>query len=331
MKYKTNQSGAAPILFTMFMVIIVSLIAVGFATLVRNDQRATLDKTLSNQAQYAAESSINKVRAAILAGTITTNSKSDCSGQPTSSVTSQKPTFATSGIQVSCLTWDLSPDALVKNPLTTDGPWSTMVEPTSAANIGSLVFEWSPINAANNGQYASSTSLPDITSGKAPVLKVVLANNTLASSTTMFLVPVTAGGGGATAAQQGGIANASCSGSPLVCKAILNTLPGGNWSNGAGRGWMAVSTYGDQSSVRVTGFSNNNGGGSQAKFVGAQATIDATARAQDVIKRLTASVPLDSLTWRPGFSASADTLCKNFKVDSNTNAQPGPASGTVCP
>ena len=57
-----NQSGMASIMFAIFMAIVLCLLAVGFATLVRNDQRQTLDKTLSNQATYAAESAINKIQ-----------------------------------------------------------------------------------------------------------------------------------------------------------------------------------------------------------------------------------------------------------------------------
>ncbi len=56
-----KQSGMTAIMLAMFLAIVISLLAVGFATLVRKDQTATLDKTLSYQAQYAAESGINKI------------------------------------------------------------------------------------------------------------------------------------------------------------------------------------------------------------------------------------------------------------------------------
>ena len=64
---KLNQKGMSSILFAMVFIIILSLIGVGFATLVRKDQRETLDKTLSFQAQYAAETAINR-KAAELQG-----------------------------------------------------------------------------------------------------------------------------------------------------------------------------------------------------------------------------------------------------------------------
>lgn len=57
---QSKQSGMTAIMLAMFLAIVVSLLSIGFATLVRKDQAETLDKTLSYQAQYAAESGVNK-------------------------------------------------------------------------------------------------------------------------------------------------------------------------------------------------------------------------------------------------------------------------------
>ena len=66
MNIKNNnyQTGIASIMFAIFIavVIVTRLFAIGFAVLVRNDQRQTLDKKLSNQAQYAAGTEINRVQ-----------------------------------------------------------------------------------------------------------------------------------------------------------------------------------------------------------------------------------------------------------------------------
>ena len=48
---------------------------------------------------------------------------------------------------------------------------------------------------------------------------------------------------------------------------------------------------------------------------GAQAEIDANARAQDVTKRIIARVSLTNETWNPGFAVSAAKVCKDFRVD----------------
>ena len=70
------------------------------------------------------------------------------------------------------------------------------------------------------------------------------------------------------------------------------------------------------------------------EFTGAQAKVDATAMAQDVIKRIQATVPLEEVKWHPGFTAMADMMCKNYKVDglnNNTVTSPPMVNSTVCP
>ncbi len=64
-KLKQNESGLAAIAVTMIIMGIVTLIVVGFATLMRREQRQALDQQLSTQAFYAAESGVNATRAYI--------------------------------------------------------------------------------------------------------------------------------------------------------------------------------------------------------------------------------------------------------------------------
>jgi len=51
MKNTINQEGAASLLFKLVMVIIISLLAIGFSVITTNDQKATLDKSVSLQAE----------------------------------------------------------------------------------------------------------------------------------------------------------------------------------------------------------------------------------------------------------------------------------------
>src|SRR4051794_29381721 len=54
-----SEQGIVAIVVSIILIIILSLITIGFANLVRREQRQALDRQLSSEAFYAAESAIN--------------------------------------------------------------------------------------------------------------------------------------------------------------------------------------------------------------------------------------------------------------------------------
>src|SRR5487761_1517319 len=58
---RQSQQGFASIVIAIVLVTVLALITTGFAQLSRREQQTALDKTLTNQAYYAAESGINDV------------------------------------------------------------------------------------------------------------------------------------------------------------------------------------------------------------------------------------------------------------------------------
>jgi Tfp pilus assembly protein PilX len=62
---QSSQSGMIAILVTLLMMIIISLLVLGFAQVSRHEQGNTTNTQLSTQAYYAAESGINDAGAAI--------------------------------------------------------------------------------------------------------------------------------------------------------------------------------------------------------------------------------------------------------------------------
>src|ERR1700761_8288581 len=58
-RIRRDEQGMVSILVTMIMVIVISLIVIGFAEVSRRNQREALDNQLSTQAYYAAESGVN--------------------------------------------------------------------------------------------------------------------------------------------------------------------------------------------------------------------------------------------------------------------------------
>jgi hypothetical protein len=65
---KVNESGFASIVIAMVLILVLSLMTVGFAQLMRNEQNSALNKQLSSQAYYAAETGVNDAAKAVNAG-----------------------------------------------------------------------------------------------------------------------------------------------------------------------------------------------------------------------------------------------------------------------
>lgn len=175
---KINQNGAAALLLAMFFVILITLVTIGFATLVRRDQRATLDKTLSKQAQYAAESGINAVRnyvdRAKAAGTLTSNSNCNPSAL---APTYQAPDFSGaggSGVSLSCLTWSTEPTELSFEL----GEFGSNYSFNNKNHQGYSVLSWETDGATAAGDVYtglanSPTKMPNIVAGKKSIIKLV--------------------------------------------------------------------------------------------------------------------------------------------------------------
>jgi type II secretory pathway pseudopilin PulG len=65
-----NQTGFVSIVVSMIIMTILSLITIGFAQLMAREQRQALDRQLSTQAFYAAESGVNDVDRAVKTNTV---------------------------------------------------------------------------------------------------------------------------------------------------------------------------------------------------------------------------------------------------------------------
>ena len=75
-KNRLNEEGIVSIVVTLIIMIVLTLIVTGFAQLARREQREALDRQLSAQASYAAESGINALKAAL--PYISATSRTDC-------------------------------------------------------------------------------------------------------------------------------------------------------------------------------------------------------------------------------------------------------------
>lgn len=196
---KPNQSGASAIMFAMVFIVVISLIAVGFVTLARRDQRAALDKNLSQQAQLAAESGVNSVQQYVNKYGGAAKSNTNCT--PLTDAAHNpgfvSPNFGTDGPAITCLKWDLTPKTLTftLNPF---NPYSFNFVSSSANNTTRI--QWTSANSPNNNSavYPVSNKLPSVSQQAIPILKLAIANTVNIYDTNwkpqiVYLIPSASG------------------------------------------------------------------------------------------------------------------------------------------
>ncbi|HVU59891.1 MAG TPA: pilus assembly PilX N-terminal domain-containing protein [Candidatus Saccharimonadales bacterium] len=323
----SREAGVVSLMVTMVMMIVIALLVLGFAEISRNEQRSSLDDQLSVQAYYAAESGVNDARTAIQnlvqAGT-TLQDKTLCGNQGaynfSGTIDSQH------SVSYTCVLIDASPTTLSYEA----GYTSSVVPLISAngSNFNTVTLTWYLPTGATGGAtgcYTNTSSLGQfpVAAGSGawgcayPVLQVDLLNangglsrNSWNTNTaTMFFVPFNSSSVANTGslAARGSVIGARCN--ATSCTATINGLSGTTY-------YMRVATlYRTGSRLDITA-----GGKS---FAGAQATIDATGKAQDVLRRIKVAVDLTDANADTSPAAALeieDSACKRFGVTSGSFA-----------
>jgi Tfp pilus assembly protein PilX len=323
--FRINQTGMASIMFALFFVLIVSLIATGFAVLVRNDQRQTLDKTLSYQAQYAAETAINRVQSYVRNNPNSSNSNCDSNIAAIGAVPGELDPSSV-GVQITCLKWDQSVDKLYSNGIGAS-PVSFKINSDTGSTINTLKIDWEPVNISSTTINSLSTSSLDLRLNNFPTLRIVFGDaDNINNSKTFYINPSLGPNANISSGNaNGSIVQAStCSGG--VCSVVINSL---NWNP---YGYIAISSLNGESNINeITAYSGNTTNNSdKLNLIGAQIEVDATARAQDVVKRLKVRIPVSGTKLRAGYSVLTDKLCKDYRLEGTLNDESVTGKG-VCP
>jgi len=333
-----SQAGMVSIMTTMVLMIVISLIVLGFAQLSRRNQRETLDRQLSSQAFYAAESGVNDVRelinAALATGTATVPEKNGCTDTGTGGFyASLNSTIdAATNVEYTCLLVDPSPETLRYSDI---GTTSTVVPLISASGtpISQINLNWQSKVTGSNPTTGCPTSTASAVFTPASgwscgygILRIdlvptsgSLSSDSLRTNTmTTFAVPLNAAG--TNAANYATSTNNNRLG--VRCSSTGCSLEIGNL--GQTSYYMRVSSIYHSSALQVSAESS---GGTPLELTGAQAVIDATGKAQDVLRRIQVHVPLraSSENQLSDYAIqSTDGICKRFSVmdgyfDSNVN------------
>jgi Tfp pilus assembly protein PilX len=347
-KLKNDQRGIASFLISIFMMLVVTLIVLGFSQIARREQRVALDRELSTQAFYAAESGVNDAIDAIQGVldknnnstvTVSPQDKTDCGTNPPGatdiangygSLTGQVNTGAgATGISYTCLLIGTVPNSLVYSGTTSK---VINVQTAGSTAIGSINLNWQTNSGAD--LFSMCPSLGSFPAKlnvdcSADVLQVDLLPGTAlaapnaqspqanpesameAQEFTVFFFPQS-GVGNSTitydVVNNQGKVVAGSCNTATGCSAQINGLNETQY-------YMRVTAmYGIAQNITVTGSDVN---GAPINFENGQAVIDSTGKDQDVLRRVQVRTTLNTLNNNlfPNYAIqSTQTICKRFYI-----------------
>ena len=311
-RIKTNEQGFASLVIAMVLILILSLLTVGFAQFIRREQNNALNKQLSTQAFYAAESAVHDVVKNLAA---ITTANGDCQHYFTSNGGPLDPQVdLLHTVSYTCVLVDKSPGSISQENVGggDNGDAWTIQAKTSAASSGGFSIEWtSNSSPARLGAPADTTSKFQpygtwATNGYMGVLRFSVTplgafNRTaLTSGTrTYYLYPTnqpSVSGVDYALSGNGSVNPASCQNGK--CSITISGLGGTSFL------FHVVSIY-DASNVSISAPSGID-------FQDTQVDIDATGKAQDVLRRIKVVYPLGSNTPLPSNALEAQDICKRI-------------------
>lgn len=352
-KMALGEAGLVSVTVTLVFVAVISLIVLGFSQVSQRNSKLALDRELSTQAYYAAETAINDTLSKIAqmadAGQ-TPPTQTDCADSTKYTKNNGAIEGSEPNIKYTCLLVNPTPDDLEITSLTD----ASVILPlhSTVGSLDDFTLEWaSAENAApsaslancqahgNDSNIAAGTWANqcqfgvlrvDVVPNKADVLGN--ANAAAAKTMTMYIYPRAGGdpipeyqyhegdpsiyAGFATGAPQGRVGIASCT--ARVCRAKITGLAFPS-------AYLRVkSIYQDAPNFRVFR-------GAGETFSGGQVEIDVTAKAQDVLRRLRVKASISgnssknpSDTFTEYGLATRDSICKSFntspRLGNNTDA-----------
>lgn len=320
----------ASLMVTTVLILVISLIIVGFSQVARRNQREALDRQLSSQAFYAAESGVNQAITVIqkrVAAAQAIPAKTNCA--PDSNYPGAQ--LASADVRVTCLLVEPEVSTLVYDGVTSGASTLVPIVPNTGT-VSEVTVTWRPASPrANASATCRSAASPAYTLPESTAwpcghgllrldMSTIPTGNATQPAKTVFLYPhqqsgeltpalITRFNAGDTNTS---LVAARCSdnGNDPKCIATI-VLPSPMSSY-----YLNMRSLYRDSNVEVTGAAG--GGGGSIRFAGA-VKVDVTAKAVDVIKRVRVQISTDEQTGsihNYGIETS-ESLCKRFSVAPN--------------
>lgn len=366
-KLRNNQSGLVSIVVALVIMSILTLVAVSFAFLTRREQRQALDRQLSTQAFYAAETGVNDAIAALPslgAGAVIDNCQPSTQSQIESAIsTSPKLDGPTGVVSYTCVMINPKPTTLEYNQGISEDS-STVVRLQTPEDVDNLMISWEEVDTDGftNSQFADSDGhyyLPqdramkdqavgaffDTVAGAQTaafpnhigILRATIIPTNAATSADSLLnnaqniffypdkndTPNTPGTvafrnapqqtslelDGTFASGECNVANgpdgAFAESAPRDCNTIVENV-------GLDDFYLRLRSVYRPVAVTITAL---NSDGDPLEISGGQLQIDATGKANDVLRRIQVRVPYRNDYYFPEFAVeSAESICKRIEI-----------------
>lgn len=326
-----NQNGLVSIIVTLIIMMVLGLIVLGFAKVSRREQRQSLDRQLTTQAYYAAETGINDVQKYIktqLALPVppapSAYTFTQCQGPSSFTAVSGVSNVINGNTTYSCALVDPSPGQLIWQRVNANNSLAFPFQPSGP--ITGMTFAWqnpdtNPTSYAGcSGAVPAAPFIPQASWGcQAGLLRVdvtpvsggLTRANLINNTKNFVLYPLN--GGPTTfpygSVDKGNVIPAACStaNTPRHCTLTLTGLPAGDYFIRIRPVYRAAGIEMDPVGAGVT-------------LTGAQAVIDVTGKANDILKRTQVRVSIsriDSITDNTTFNypiESMDSICKLYSI-----------------
>ena len=342
-----NQNGLVAFLVVTMLMLVLTLIVLSFATIMRREQRQTLDRQLNSQAFYAAETGVNDAfdrlnNAGAASVLFARDYTTDCQEFITDAGLTAVSNLG-GDTSYSCLLVDTSPPQLRYSSVPPSQSIAMPIRPApdsvgAVHPITSVEITWEDANTADTntalaGCPATGQLLPQWPGTcELGMLRIELVPfNGAASRTTLanlrsiaYVHPRNATGASAytfadsATTRQGLVTVSSCN--PATgrrqCTVTISNIDAAV-AGGMTNGYMRLRSLYRSHAVTIRAFS----AAGQVDLRGAQAEVDATGKASDVLKRIKVNAPLvtDDEDFPEFALQTARTQCKRLEVVPNTS------------
>jgi hypothetical protein len=349
-----KQQGFISIIVASVIMIILTLTVLGFSTVMQREQRQALDRQLSSQAFYAAETAVNDVYARLQAGTLTEEEKTECdvTDWPVSGANGRlDPSGDNDDIAYTCVLFDQSPSSIEFNNggITTQQSKIFPIQSANGGNFQTITFSWSGergntnLDWSGNGPCTVQQTLPENQSPLGvPILRVDLVrlpttatidrDQLLDTSATFFLYPRSSCGIdneqysaylGTT--NKGRVVPVRCSTSApsgYACEFRLRNMQVNSGLVQPSDRYIArVKSIYNNADLRITATAGD--AGASVQFIGAQISVDATGRSNDVLRRINVQLGNPDYPVPEAVLQSMDGVCKSIWISPPSRANYG--------
>lgn len=317
------EKGFVSIFSVLIIMAILTLIAVGFSTITRRAQQRVLNNQLNTQAYYAAESAVNDAIRAVKADPNLT--KTSCQAV-NDGFSYNNNLDSTLNVGYTCILINNIDSKLVYSGVPLEGTANaetTDLKLTTGQPLKTFDVTWSAHTNSSSTIIPSGSTLWPLqtwTNNYYPGLVRIdliptdqgLDRDSLAKKGYSFYLYASQTASSANASvnnmpsDQGGLVLVRCTTSPCTVHITLGNAVATSYK-------MRLQSVYDPVDVTLSNGADTSG--TAGNWIGGQITIDATGKANDVLRRIQVRIPVTSNGLTPSFGLqTADSICKRLAV-----------------